>query len=424
MHNFKIDKDLIIRYKSRNYNYNDLSTVVSYWKSVISKIDDPRPILLIHLNLSISYIGLLLALIQSKREYWHSTADHLLNDASDFSTVFVIGVSNVTHSTLSAVPNSVFTDSEQHIHNIEMHDGVADLEFEFSPLQTVNFYTSGSTGAPKAIRTNSSNEYTSIVSAIQTYFKPTDRCLFFSSMRHPGVHTTAIFPALFYTRYIVLASTVEEWNAEIANVDHVQFFASMIRFGCKLPPKLRVLTTGGNPLRRVVYNFIVHNCQIENFIDIYGLTECPPPLAVRYITDPDSLNHGFTWIQPMNIPMVKDDLLYIQTPDSMIIETGDIAKFENDKLIIYGRWVPGIRVNGGILSIQEFSKRFEEQTNVVDYVVRTSKVDRVTVIDMVFLNSDKHTVEKYLVDNEVEVTNVTYQDNLDTAGGIKHVLTQ
>jgi hypothetical protein len=147
-------------------------------------------------------------------------------------------------------------------------------------------------------------------------------------------------------------------------------------------------------------------------------------VAIRYITDLDSLKEGFTWIQPINAPVIINRLLFIDRAHCTRCGTGDLAKFDNDKLIIYGRDSPGIRVNGTIISVEAFAEKLVRDTGIADYVIQFDRGNTIynrPQISLTFNVADQHIVEPYLTKNQVEAQTVSYQETLATAGGIKYV---
>jgi hypothetical protein len=234
-------------------------------------------------------------------------------------------------------------------------------------------------------------------------------------MGHVGVHTTATLPALFSAKRISFCDSAT-WDEEISTATHIQYFSTMKNI-FKLPSKLRVLTTGGNSLQPEFVTHILQNCYVDNFVDIYGLTECVPPLAVRYISVIDDILKPFTWINADHIPYIQNSLLLIKRADGVIINTGDMCVLQGDQLIVYGRSYKLIRVNGVLHNFLEFKNHFENHTKIIRYVLYPAS-DKFYLI---CYTADKTTVERYFSVNQVENIEVTYSDVLNTAGGIKHI---
>ena len=92
--NFKIRDDFILRYRQRDYNYNDISQAVSYWLNQINQTTGTIGIA--YATLSFSSIAFLLALYKSQRPFTHlgvigkEVTEKLLHD-QQLGSIFVVG---------------------------------------------------------------------------------------------------------------------------------------------------------------------------------------------------------------------------------------------------------------------------------------------------------------------------------------------
>lgn len=413
---FTVRPDIEIRFDRKTYTYDDLSQAVSYWSNVINTLPTNNPISIAMFGLSFSAVALLLALFNSKRPYM--SVYNNIQPYGALSTTFLVGETFNLPNTDETIPNYsniIRTDSWSTATNIANWPHRADLTIEFSSRQKHYAYTSGSTGSPKETSVDSYTESLSIVQSINEYFDPNDHCVFSHGMGHVGVHTTATLPALFSAKRISFCDGVT-WGEEIPLATHIQYFSTM-KDWFKLPPRLRVLTTGGNSLQPEFLNHILTNCQVDKLIDIYGLTECVPPLAIRYIKTLDDISLPFTWINTNHNPYIENSALSIKRADGLVINTGDSCTLHNNQLVIYGRLHRLIRVNGVLHNFLEFKTHFENHTKIIQYVLYTAD-DK---FYLVCYTKDKPTVDQYFSLNQVENIVVTFNDVLNTAGGIKHI---
>ncbi len=418
--NFSVRPDITIKFDRHTYNWQDLSQAVGYWLSVIeSKSYDPRPIGIITAGLSFSSIALKLAIIASGKDYV-SVPTWKLDLCKDgtFSQVFISGETfnypNLDEN-LSNVRFIKRTDSWATAKELLCTSHSHELNFSFSSNQKHFAYTSGSTGQPKQTSIDSYTESLSILTSIDNYFSVDDYCVFSHNMSHVGVHTTAIFPSLFCAHTISLCDSVT-WEEEIDNATHVQYFLTMGQH-YRLPKKLRVLTFGGTKLTEEFANYIFENCDVESLVDIYGLTECPPPLAVRYLTSIDDIELPFDWVQAHHIPSVDNQHnLFVVRSDGEFLCTGDSAVLNDNKIILGGRTTGTVRVNGELFDLNKFKSHIEQHINSVHYVVDFKNNEP----ELLVLPSIQLIAQDYIAKFKVEIK-LTVVDFLNTNGGIKYV---
>ena len=416
--NFKIREDFTLRYRQRNYTYRDLAQAVSYWLTKINAIDSRDPIGISYATLSFSSVAFLLALYKSQRAFTHlGVVGREVNDelirAQGLSAVFVVGDLFHSNVTLDIITNQIYhTDTWDHAYNCVTWAGSEELVIPFTDTQTINAFTSGSTGKPSAVSMTAYTESLSIQLAMETFFVEDDYCVFAHGMSHMGVHTTAILPGLFKAKVVSLAD--HTWDEEMIHATHVQFFSTMSFL--QLPKRLRVITTGGNSLKSTFLEHIHSQCSVENIYDIYGLTECLPPLAVRTVNSISDLNKPFTWINCAYQVAIESDRIKITRPDDVVFVTSDRGSLIDHQLTFLGRALSLIRLNGNLVSVEQFKNEFEDATKILNYVIEYANDE--FILHALLINSDA-------VTNFIQTTGANvfakYHNTLDTNGGIKNI---
>ena len=416
--NFRIRKDFILRYRRRNYNYKDLAQGVSYWLNQINTIDDSRPIGISYATLSFSSIAFLLALYKSQRSFTHlgvvgkEVNDELIQ-AQGLSAVFVVGDLFHSNVKLDIITDCIHhTDTWDHAYNCATWLDHEDLDIPFTDKQTINAFTSGSTGTPSAVTMTSYIESLSIQLAMKTFFVEDDYCVFAHGMSHMGVHTTAILPGIFHAKVVSIAD--HTWDEEIIHATHIQFFSTMSFL--PLPKNLRVITTGGNSLKSTFLDYIQSQCLVENIYDIYGLTECLPPLAIRTVNSITDLDKPFIWTNTNYQVAIQADKIKITRPDNVVFVTSDRGSLIDNKLTFLGRALNLIRLNGNLVSIEVFKQALEESTKLLNYVIEYANNEFILHALLTYTNA----ITSFIQRTGANVF-VKYHESLDTNGGIKNI---
>jgi acyl-CoA synthetase (AMP-forming)/AMP-acid ligase II len=413
--NFRIRNDFILRYRRRNYTYQDIAQAVSYWLDQINQTTGTIGIA--YATLSFSSIAFLLALYKSQRPFTHlgvigKEVTVELLDNQKLGSIFVVGDLFQSNIKLDFISHQLHhTDTWDHAYNCSKWLGAEELVIPFTDTQIINAYTSGSTGKPSAVSMTSYIESLSIQLAMDSFFVDDDYCVFAHGMSHMGVHTTAILPGLFKARVVSLADYT--WAEEMSHATHVQFFSTMSFL--ELPKRLRVITTGGNSLKSTFLEQIQSQCQVENIYDIYGLTECLPPLAVRSIQSIADLNKPFTWVNTAYQVEIQNDRIKITRPDDVVFVTSDRGSLINNQLTFLGRALNMIRLYGNLVSVEEFKQTFEASTKILDYAIEYNNEFILHVLE-----SDTEAVTLFVQVSNANVF-VKYHRTLDTNGGIKNI---
>lgn len=418
---FQVRDDIKIIHDGITYNKQDLARAVSFWSHQINQISDCDKILgVCYGSLSFSNLAFKLALIASGKSYEKiNDLENLIVNYVNYSAVFITGDTQNYKDFNNNLPSTqnkiIYTDRYSFAHKIQAWNKFHNLKISFQEQQEIIEYTSGTTGVPKKTSVNAYIQGCAVRCAINTYFDPNDRCVFLHSMHHTGVHTTAILPAVFCTSFLCLSNPVT-WGADIEQATHIQFFTPMRDF-FPLPKKLRTLVFGGDMLKPLLTNYIFDHCQVENFIDIYGLTECYPPLAVRRIKSIKDLNNPFDWVNKHHRPRIVDNILVIERSDGQLVNTGDEASINaQGQLIMLGRKTNTVRINGVLHSALEFKYHFEKNTGITDHVLFFENNSAI------LLTHTHHQiqVEQYAKEHGLEAE-LRFEMTLNTSGGIKHI---
>lgn len=414
-----VSPDLVIKYKNKIYTREQLSRSVAYWYDIVEKLDD-RPIGIYFSEGGTTYqtIAFLLAAISVGKEYYKM--DSLIDDyPGGVSKIFVVG--EEAHKLQDKLTDHVFVEASVNYMISSTFDKEHSLKIKFRDDRNKYAKTSGTTGAPKFVKTKLSHDALSIQCAIDNYFYPDDYCVFSHNMSHVGVHSTAIFPAIFKARVLSLTSH-KEWKTEILNATHTQYFYVMMNISAEKFPKnhthkIRTVTTGGDFLKPELVKYLLDS-GAERIIDIYGLTEASPPLAIREIRSIEDLDKKFIWVNKhFKYFNASDTTLFIIRPDCSILKTTDVMTSENEMLTYRGRvYSELIRCHDILYSIMDFRVLMESATGVIDYYldIRSRDFSKIYVLE-----KDYESIRSFVSNSRV-VLEVVLVKKLPTKGGIKY----
>jgi hypothetical protein len=182
--------------------------------------------------------------------------------------------------------------------------------------------------------------------------------------------------------------------------------------------KLKYVTTGGDYLKPRLMHHLFDG-GVQTIVDIYGLTEASPPLAVRYINSVDDADKKFDIINHHYQYSVSRDnnLLRIVRPNGEVFPSGDVVDLENNQLRYIGRLssVNWIRVNGVKTVLGEFKRMLENATNIVNYFINCDNGENPYIN---ITSKDYHMLVEFIKQNNV-VLDIDVVDIVPTADGIK-----
>lgn len=429
----RVSDSLTIRDYSGTYTRDDLAKAVAYWKNKIDTVTDPRPIAICFGAGSTSFqtVAVLLALIDSGRSYYKF--DQLAPGATKETIKYpkieggvsctIIAGSVKTDFDYSNDPDVIEAESSLHQQQASNYNDSHSLTITFRLDQKRYNNTSGtSTGFPKLIEASVGNDGFSIQTAMNHYINEDDHCVFLHGMSHIGVHTTAILPSVFKAKYVTFAETNNVWLEKTKVANHCQFFYTMMDYN-KLPNdhSIKTVTTGGDFLSPKLVEELILNKGVERIIDIYGLTEAAPPLAIREITCLEDLEKPFTWVNDAYDCYIDESgTAVVIRPDGVHWPSYDLARYNKDTREFYylGRHGSGarIRVKSMLLTTFEFRQMFEETTGLVNYFLDTTVQG---VPKMMILHNDEPIVSNFIKEHEATIQ-IEIVNNFSTNGGIKN----
>lgn len=428
-----VGPNLTINDHKGKHSREDLARAVCYWEDKISLITDPRPLAICFGAGSTTFqtVALLLAIFSSGRNYYKF--DQLSPGAikedikyprieGGVSATFFAGTvkTDFDYSNDSSIYE---IESDKLLTEAKTYHKLHSLTIEFKHSQKRYNNTSGTTtGFPKLIEATVGNDGHSIKTAMDTYILEDDHCGFAHSMSHIGVHTTAILPAIFKAKEVSFVETGHEWQAKIADVTHTQFFYTMAElYEFPTNHKVKTVTTGGDFLMPNLVKKLL-DAGIEKIVDIYGLTEAAPPLAIRTITCLDDMSKPFTWVNHAYSCYIDErGTAVVIRPDGVHWKSNDLARYDNNTKEFYymGRHGAGLRVRiqGLLFDTHDFKEKFEYETKISNYFLdTTSDLPRLLITA-----KDQRNAEKFVSDFEVSVE-LQVTDHFRTNGGIKNTL--
>jgi hypothetical protein len=425
-----VGPNLTINDHKGSHSREDLSRAVSYWEDKINLITDPRPLAICFGAGSTTFqtVALLLAIFSSGRNYYKF--DQLSPGAikedikyprieGGVSATFFAGTikTDFDYSNDSSIYE---IESDKLLIEAKTYHKLHSLIIEFKQSQKRYNNTSGTTtGFPKLIEATVGNDGHSIKTAMDNYILEDDHCGFAHSMSHIGVHTTAILPAIFKAKEVSFLETGHEWQARIADVTHTQFFYTMTDlYEFPTNHKVKTVTTGGDFLMPNLVKKLL-DAGIEKIVDIYGLTEAAPPLAIRTITCLDDMSKPFKWVNDAYECYIDErGTAVVIRPDGVHWKSNDLARYDNTKEFYYmGRHGAGlrVRVQGLLFDTHDFKEKFESETMISNYFLDTTS----NIPKLLITAKDQHTAEKFINDFEVSVE-LHITDHFRTNGGIKN----
>ena len=426
-----ISPNLVINDHNGSHTRDELARAVAYWEDKITSVNDPRPIAICFGAGSTTFqtIALLLAIISSGRNYYKF--DQLSPGAikedikypkieGGVSITFIAGTIK-TDFDYSNDPNVIEIELEKFLLAAKTYETLHILTFEFKQSQKRYNNTSGTTtGFPKLIEATVGNDGHSIKTAMDNYILEDDHCGFAHSMSHIGVHTTAILPAVFKAKEVSFIETGHAWKNKIASVTHTQFFYTMADlYDFPDQHNVKTVTTGGDFLMPNLVNKLL-DAGVEKIVDIYGLTEAAPPLAIRTITCLDDMSKPFKWVNDAYECYIDErGTAVVIRPDGVHWKANDLARYDSNTKEFYyiGRYGAGLRVRiqGLLFDTHDFKEKFESETMISNYFLDTTS----NIPKLLVTAKDQQTAEKFIKDFEVTV-DLHITDHFRTNGGIKN----
>ena len=428
-----VNPHLTVTDYSGDYTRQDLARAVAYWLDIVNSVTDSKPLAICFGAGSTTFqtVAVLLAIIASGKSYYKF--DQLAPGATKetikypkieggVSATFIAGTVQ-TDFDYTNDPLVYEVESPQHRTNALSYDLEHELVIDFRLSQKRYNNTSGTTtGFPKLIEASVGNDGYSIKTAMDYYINSADHCVFSHNMSHIGVHTTAILPAIFKAQRVTFADTGHMWTEHVQQGTHTQFFYTMLNY-YNFPSEhnIHTVTTGGDYLTPTMVTELIVNRGVKRIIDIYGLTEAAPPLAIREITCLEDISKPFTWVNDAySCYLNEQGIAVIVRPDGVHWGSNDHARYDPTTKEFYylGRQGAGlkIRMKGLLFENYEFREKFEAETQVVNYFLDTTGEG---IPSLIITNQDADAVTKFIRDFEVTVE-LSVVDTMLTNGGIKN----
>jgi hypothetical protein len=386
---FAIRDDINVRTKSlvyseyKDYSKEDIGRAVAYYLDLImySKYEK---IAVGFGNLSLLSVAFMLALHKSGKEYtmvYHNGTFNFDDYKHLYSHLFFTGVPNEDgvaklDSILSNDPTCItLTDTKNMEISAFSYYKCDDLVFDYSKNKKVNIVGIIEANDITLLYTTEKIEGSSIAAAMKNYFIEDDYVVMMRPFSHIGVGTLSIYPAFFKVKNISICPFPADWPSEYHKATHIHIDKQMMNFGCELPKKLRMLTSGGYNFNSECVEYVTSRSEIENIVDCFGTARCPPPLAIRHtLTDT-----SFKWINEF-VKLKKkegtdqlmfsavDDNVFNELPGSFrnnIVTEDTIELLDNGtRFKLTGKLILKIRMAHVLYELGDFQKLFTERSGI------------------------------------------------------------
>jgi hypothetical protein len=386
---FVIRDDINVRARSlidskyKDYTKEDISRAVAFYLDLI--LDSKYEKIAVGFgNLSLLSVAFMLALHKSGKDYtlvYHDGTFNFFNQPDLYSHLFFTGVASSEegqgYSILNALvrnaPGKItFTDTQQTEQAAFSYHKKDDLIFDYSKNKKISYIIGDD---DSLIYTTEKIEGSSIDAAMKHYYHEDDYAVIMRPFQHFGVGTLSVYPAFFKAKNISLCPFADDWEQEYHKATHVHIDPHMMKIGCKLPSKLRMLTSGGYNFNSDCIEYVTSRSQIENIVDCFGTVKCPPPLAIRRLPG----NTSFQWINEFIRPSTIEDTkqlvftsveenVFTALPQSVnnCLVTEDLVEFSDDmsKFSITGKLVDKIRMSHILYSPIIFKNLFSKCSGI------------------------------------------------------------
>lgn len=424
---FEIRSDINVRDRSlvtslyADRSKEDIARAVAFYLDLITSYSKDR-IAVGFGTISLLSVAFMLALHKSGREFtviYHNGNLNFDEYRHLYSHLFITGNFISSHlekiqSLASSFPEQIIlTDTIELESQAYSYHNQDNLVFEYTKDKNVYIVFNGNS---ELLYTTEKIEGSSIEAAIENYFHEDDYVVLMRSFQHLGVGTLSIFPAFFKVKNISMCSFLLDWEQEYHNATHIHIDMYMMKIGCKLPPKLRMLTSGGYDFNSDCVDYVTKQSDIENIIDCFGTAKCPPPLAIRKL--PNNLDSYFIWVNNFIKPIAFSELnvLSFDTDEHSFskltqqqIATNDVVKFADNSynFKIVNRIVSSVRMLHKLHAVEEFKKLFKEYSGIEDFKVEYEIVDSLQS-PIVFVNEkdfDHATAvfDKFIIESKLKI---------------------
>jgi hypothetical protein len=398
MYRFNIRDDINVRTRSmidlrfKDYSKEDISRAVAFYMDMI--LDSKYEKIAVGFgNLTLLSVAFMLALHKSGKEYamvYHNGTFNFDDYSHLYSHLFFTGLPNSDgvaklDEILKIDPSSItLTDLlESSAFSYHRKD---DLVFDYNNNKKVYNINNIVLDDVALLYTTEKIEGSSILAAMNSYFIEDDYVVMMRPFNHVGVGTLSIYPAFFKAKNISICTFPPDWSEEYHKATHIHIDQQMMNFGCNLPKKLRMLTSGGYNFNSECVNYVTSRSEIENIVDCFGTARCPPPLAIRQTLKDTS----FEWVNEfikLGIKEGTNELMFSTEQENVfnelsnsfansIVTNDTIELLDNGRRFsLTGKLILKIRMAHALYEIIEFKRLFAERSGVNDFDVKFEVID-------------------------------------------------
>jgi hypothetical protein len=397
---FFIRDDINVRSRSlidleyKDYSKEDIGRAVAYYLDLIT-YSKYEKIAVGFGNISLLSVAFLLALHKSGKEYtlvYHDGTFNFDDYSHLYSHLFFTGIPNIDgvkklDTILSNDPNVItLTDTKTMESSAFSYYKCDDLVFDYSKNKKISIVNIIEANNIALLYTTEKIEGSSISAAMKNYFHEDDYVVMMRPFSHVGVGTLSIYPAFFKAKNISLCPFITDWAEEYHKATHIHIDKQMMNFGCDLPKKLRMLTSGGYNFNSECVEYVTSRSFIENIVDCFGTARCPPPLAIRQILKDTS----FEWINEfINLSKKEgtDQLMFTAVDDNVFNElpgsfrnsivTDDTIKLHDNGRVfsLTGKLILKIRMSHVLYELKDFERVFLERSGITSVDIKFEVID-------------------------------------------------
>lgn len=420
---FKVRNDINVRNRSlidkkyKDYKKEDIAKFVAFYLDLILSLKEDKIGIGFGL-LTLPAVAFMLALHKSGKEYTLilDRSDHNFEDTKKhFDKLFLVGVFGGGSALImdrlikKNLEQFILTDTPEFEELALAYHRLDDLVFDYSKNKKTYVLIDKDI---ELLYPTEKIEGNSISSAMDNYFHEDDYCVLTRPFSHFGVATLSIYPSFFKAKNITLCPFFSDWQEEYHNATHVHIDLKMMSGNCRLPKKLRMLTSGGYNFNSECLNYVTSRSEIENIVDCFGTIYCPPPLAIKRLV----LNYEnlpFQWIHKFIKPTIVDEKLAFTSVEGDIFNnmrlaqngkmlTSDVVTLDNDDFYFIGSAIRFVRMNHSRYPADAFIQLFKNRTGIHDAILHFEIIDNIENPVIIVKDKDYETALNFISQFHVE----------------------
>lgn len=291
--------------------------------------------------------------------------------------------------------------------------------FRYEQKVYINF---GPNHEPQLAYNTGSIEDSCTRAAMEHYYSSTDVVALVRPFRHIGVGTLSIYPAVFKAKKLILCTWQKDWEQEASGDDitHIHVPYELLRDQWKIPKKLRMLTSGGYNFTKEYVNYLRSVSEIDNVVDCYGTSYCPPPLAIRRLNKDDTEFSEFTWVNDFIKPLSTlfltcddpktfgSDVTQLAVMENGLVKTNDLISTGPFKFI--GSHYNYVRVKDIRVADSNFENFLKNTSSIENFVLKFVYINGVKEPVLELEEHYKEEFEKLVSEHAIEIK-VNYVTN-------------